>query len=213
MMQFVQKQCRRDRMNTTALRVILIGGPSHGGKSTLAQALSSRLGWHCTSTDRLARYPGRPWGHVRPHVAEHYLSLSPDELIEDVIRHYARMWPDIRSLITAHASDPSTERLILEGSALWPESVVTLRLDGVGAIWLTASDSFLQERIYTASGFEQAPDQEKALIEKFIGRAQRYNERMMQALRLLDLPWVNVEEASSLENLVDTSLCLLGTGT
>jgi len=103
--------------------------------------------------------------------------------------------------------------LILEGSALWPESVVTLRLDGVGAIWLTASDSFLQERIYTASGFEQAPDQEKALIEKFIGRAQRYNERMMQALRLLDLPWVNVEEASSLENLVDTSLCLLGTGT
>jgi len=78
---------------------------------------------------------------------------------------------------------------------------------------LTASDSLLQQRLYTVSGFEQAPDQEKALIEKFIGRAQRYNERMMQALRLLDLPWVNVEEASSLENLVDTSLCLLGTGT
>ena len=90
-------------MDTEALRVILIGGPSHGGKSTLAQALSARLGWQYMSTDRLARYPGRPWGELRPHVAEHYLSLSPDQLIEDVIRHYASMWPDIRNLITAHA--------------------------------------------------------------------------------------------------------------
>ncbi len=200
-------------MNKTALRVILIGGPSNVGKSTLAQSLSSKLGWHCTSTDSLARHPGRPWGRVRQHVAEHYLSLSPDELIEDVIRHYTSMWPDIRSMITSHASDPSSERLILEGSALWPESVVTLRLDGVGAIWLTASDGLLQERIYKASGFEQALAREKAMIDKFLGRTHRYNVRMMNALRRLGLPWVNVEETASLEQLTDKALCLLDTGT
>jgi 2-phosphoglycerate kinase len=200
-------------MDTAALRVILIGGPSHGGKSTLARALASRLGWQYMSTDGLARYPGRPWGEVRPHVAEHYLSLSPDQLIEDVIRHYASMWPGIRSLITAHACDPSTERLILEGSALWPESVATLGLKRVGAIWLTASDSFFQARIYTASGFAHASEREQAIIAKFLGRAQRYNQRMMQALPRLGLPWVNVEETSSLESLMDTSLCRLGAGT
>src|SRR5436853_7820845 len=105
-------------MNMPNWRVMLIGGPSHAGKSTLAQALAARLGWRCMSTDRLARYPGRPWGGVPAHVAEHYRALSPDELIDDVIRHYARMWPAIRSVIAAHAGDHSTERLILEGSAI-----------------------------------------------------------------------------------------------
>ncbi|HEU5011538.1 MAG TPA: AAA family ATPase [Roseiflexaceae bacterium] len=193
-----------------ALRVILIGGPSNVGKSTLAQALSSRLGWHAASTDRMARYPGRPWGNARPHVAEHYLSLSPDELIEDVIRHYKRLWLEIQRMIAAHASDPSAERLILEGSAVWPESVVQLRLDGVRAVWLTASNAFLQQRIYTASDFAHASDREKAIIEKFLGRAQRYNERMMQTVQHVGLPYINVEETSSLEHLVDTALHMSG---
>ena len=197
-------------MNSLGLRVMLIGGPSNVGKSTLAQALAAQLGWRCASTDGLARHPGRPWGTVPPHVAEHYLSLSVDELFEAVMRHYLTMWPAIRSMITAHACDPSAECLILEGSALRPESVVTLSLDGIGAVWLTASDSFLQERICKASGFGQASPREKAMIEKFLGRTQRYNESMIQALRDLGLPWIDVEETSSLEDLIGTCLRRLG---
>jgi len=56
------------------------------------------------------------------------------------------MWPDIESIVTTHATDCSTDRLILEGSALWPESVATLNLDNVAAIWLTASNDFFQAR-------------------------------------------------------------------
>ena len=41
------------------LRVILIGGSSHVGKSTLAQSLASKLGWRYISTDSLARHPGQ----------------------------------------------------------------------------------------------------------------------------------------------------------
>ena len=201
-------------MHRPPLRVMLIGGPSNVGKSTLAQALASTLGgWPCTSTDTLGRHPGRPWGHVRPHVAEHYLSLTPDELFEAVLRHYASMWPAISSMITAHACDPSAEPLILEGSAIWPESVVTLRLAGVGAIWLTASNGFLQERIYKASGFQQAPELVQAISEKFLGRVHRYNERMLQALRHLGLPSVNVEETASLAQFTDKAISLLGAGT
>ncbi len=42
-------------------RVILIGGSSHAGKSTLGQAIAAKLGWSYRSTDKLARHPGRPW--------------------------------------------------------------------------------------------------------------------------------------------------------
>jgi 2-phosphoglycerate kinase len=197
-------------MIKTALRVILIGGTSNVGKSTLAQFLSARLGWQCASTDYLARHPGRPWGHVRSYVAEHYLSLSTDELIDDVMRHYLSLWPDIRNLITTHVSDPVAECLVLEGSALWPESVVTLDLAGVGALWLTASDGFLQERIYQVSGFDQAAARDKAMIEKFVRRTQRYNQKMMQVIGRLGLPWINVETTSSLDELMNQTLSLLG---
>lgn len=40
-------------------RVILIGGSSHVGKSTLAQYQAAKLGWNYRSTDKLARHPGR----------------------------------------------------------------------------------------------------------------------------------------------------------
>src|SRR5438874_11499896 len=199
-------------MNKPALRVILIGGTSNVGKSTLAQSISSKLGWHYVSTDTLARHPGRPWGAVRPHVAEHYLSLSPDELIEDVLRHYRSMWPGIQSLIASHACDASAERLVLEGSALWPESVAELRLDGVAAVWLTADDRLFQERIYNSSAFEQATGSSKEMVEKFVARTRLYNQRMMEAVRRLSLPCLNVGETTSLEELTDETLKLFGAG-
>jgi hypothetical protein len=151
-------------------------------------------------------YPGRPWGNVRPHVAEHYLSLSPEQLIDGVIRHYMSLRPAIRNMVIAHAADPVAEGLVIEGSAVWPESVVDLRADGVGALWLTASDSFLQRRIYAASEYDGAPDRERVIIDKFLGRVQRYNQRMLEDVRRFGLPWINVEETSSLAELIDSAL-------
>ena len=199
-------------MKNPELRVILIGGPSNVWKSTLARVLASRLGWTCASTDGIVPYPGRPWGHVRPHVVEHYLSLGPDELFAGVLGHYARIWPEINRRITAHARDRSAERLVLEGSALWAETVARLHLDGVAALWLTASPGFLQERIYRASGFDQASPQEQIVIDRFLGRVHRYNERMKQALQRLDLPSIDVEETASLEDLTNRALGQLGIG-
>ncbi len=195
------------------LRVILIGGSSHVGKSTLAQSLALKLGWSHISTDSLARHPGRPWKTkpetVPEHVAEHYLLLSVDELIADVLRHYRSMWPDIEAMVTSHATDLSTDRLILEGSALWPESVATLDLDNVAAIWLTAGNDLFQTRIHNASRFEGAAAREKTMIQKFLGRSLRYNERMMDAVNRLGLVSMDVEAASSLDELSDMCLELI----
>ena len=43
------------------LRVVLIGGTSNTGKSSVAQVVAERLEFAYRSTDGLARHPGRPW--------------------------------------------------------------------------------------------------------------------------------------------------------
>jgi 2-phosphoglycerate kinase len=62
-------------------RVILIGGSSHVGKSTLGQSLAAKLGWSYCSTDKLARHPGRPWvganGKPIPKLSKLILAPTP----------------------------------------------------------------------------------------------------------------------------------------
>jgi 2-phosphoglycerate kinase len=189
------------------LRVILIGGSSNVGKSAVAQSLALKLGWTHISTDSLARHPGRPWRvklkNVPEHTVEHYISLSIDELFVDVLHHYKSLMPDIKTLITLHATDVSSDRLILEGSALWPEYVGTLDLENVAAIWLTASNNLFRKRINNASQYEEASIQEKLLIRKFLERTILYNKRMMAAINQLGLMSMVVEEAYSPEELSD----------
>ena len=195
------------------LRVILIGGSSHAGKSALAESLASRLGWEWLSTDSLARHPGRPWKTlpqtVPEHVAEHYLSLSIDELINDVLRHYRSMWPNIEAIIASHATDFSASQFILEGSALWPESVATLDFDNVAAFWLTADDALFQKRIHTESRFSEASAQGKIMIQKFLQRTLLYNEKMMDVINRLGFDYIEVDKISSPDQLCDMCFELL----
>ncbi len=187
---------------THELRVILIGGSSHVGKSTLAQELADRLGWAYRATDQLARHPGRPWqtppNSVPAHVATHYLSLSTEELVADVIRHYTdNVWPLVEKMVTAHVIDPVRECLIMEGSALLPELVVTLQLDQVATIWLTADDELLARRIYRTSAYATKSTRERRMVDKFLERTQRFNQRIMRDVDRYGLNSINVQDTSS----------------
>jgi hypothetical protein len=139
-------------------------------------------------------------------VAEYYRLLSVDELVIDVARHHQRIWPRIKGLITSHATDSSTDRLILEGSALRPEYVARLGLDETAAVWLTASDGLLRERIHQASDYFQAAAAQQLLVDKFLGRTQRDNQETMKVVRHLHLHWLSVEEASTTDDLADALL-------
>ena len=195
------------------LSVVLIGGTSNVGKSTLAQALARRLGWSCVSTDSLGRHPGRPWtvaeGPIPAHVAEHYLSLSIEDLATEQLRHYARMWPQIRSLIETHARDHAAGGLIVEGSGVWPDRVAEISDPEIAAIWLTASPATVRGRIYSASRYAVLADDATILVDKFVGRSIRYNEMMLSAVRRLGLACVDVDDACSPGALLEQSLRLL----
>lgn len=73
--------------------VLLIFGTSHVGKSTLANRLGEALGWQMTSTDSLARHPGRPWPEVKAPVAEYYSSLSDETISWFPRAHHENMRP------------------------------------------------------------------------------------------------------------------------
>ncbi|WP_328285899.1 hypothetical protein [Streptomyces sp. A1-5] len=154
------------------VRVVLTGGTSNVGKSTVAQVVAERLGFAYRSTDQLARHPGRPWRTVEravpEHVAEHYASLPVDELITSVLDHYARLWPRIEELATAHAAgaEGAATGLALEGSALRPGRVAGLTVPRVAAAWLTAEQpSVVRARVRTAGRHAAATSAERHLMD------------------------------------------------
>jgi len=195
------------------LRVALIGGTSNVGKSTTAAALAARLGWDCRSTDKLARHPGRPWmfapAPVPDHVAEHYLTLTPDELIASVLAHYRNMRPMLRELIAAHATDPARSPLVLEGSALWPEFVAELDIPGVRAVWLTADHALIEARIRRDSDIGSLPPRERRTTENFMVRTRLYDDAMMAAVQRLGLPFIRVTDGAGVGDVVDACLRVL----
>lgn len=196
------------------INVILIGGSSHVGKSTVSESLAAALGWDHVSTDRLARHPGRPWKpapeKVPDQVAKHYLCLSVGELIEDVIRHYkVNVWPKVEAIIASHSTDASTTGLVLEGSALWPEFVASLDFDRIATVWLTASEEVFRQRIHVGSLYTSKSPRERMMIDKFLERTLAYNTRMVDVVNQHGFILVDVMKSNATE-LTERCLATLG---
>jgi 2-phosphoglycerate kinase len=194
-------------------KVILVGGTSHAGKSTLAAALAGALGYKTLSTDQLARHPGRPWlpppQEVPPHVRDHYATHDVDELMASVCGHYSSMQPLIRSVIEAALEDRTGAGLVLEGSALLPLFVSKLRSPAVGAVCLVANDDLLQARILAASGYEQRLPAERLLIDRFVGRTLAFNHLIAREATDADVPTLALTETTSMLTLTDACLAVL----
>ncbi|PWI20295.1 hypothetical protein DI272_03750 [Streptomyces sp. Act143] len=165
--------------------MLLIGGTSHTGKSTVARAAAERLGFAYRPTDLLARHPGRPWRtperEVPPHVAEHYGTLGVDELIRSVLDHYARLWPRIEEIVTEHARGDGPG-LVLEGSALWPGRVAALDVPHTEAVWLTADDEVLADRMHASARYAAATAEERQLVDTFLARTRRFQQLMRESV-------------------------------
>jgi 2-phosphoglycerate kinase len=194
-------------------RAILIGGPSHTGKSTLGRALSAKLGWSYLATDKLARHPGRPWvginGQAIPaHVVAHYRDLSAEALLLDVLSHYANnVVPQVEYIVRDRVIDRSNpECLVLEGSALWPGFVANLVNDNnrVRAVWLTAREQLFRTRIFTESNFDRVSQEEQHLIKKFLDRTLHFDRQMKAEIDRLGLMCIDVESISTADELFQT---------
>jgi 2-phosphoglycerate kinase len=168
---------------------ILIGGASLAGKSSLAAKLSEELGWEAVATDYLARHPGRPWrddgSDVPPHVLEHFQSLTAEELLEDVLRHYRSLAPRIREIVGGEA-----DGLIVEGSAILPELAHELQNE-MSSCFLFAKQGVLSSRIIQRAGASN-----EAAI-KFAARAELMNEFIGEEAKARGLPVFDADNVSA----------------
>lgn len=189
------------------MRVLLIGGTSHAGKSTLAACMARRRGWPCVSTDKLARHPGRPWAQapasVPLHVVEHYQGLETDALIASVMAHYRAMQPTIRDLVARHAAPESEQGLVLEGSAILPAEAAPLLGPQVRAVWLTAADELIARRMRRESGYADRDAPGRALIDKFLARTLSFNRLVGEDARRLGWPCIEVREVMTSDAVAD----------
>lgn len=166
---------RRPEPNTP-IKVLLIGGTSLTGKSTLARRLAAELEWNLLSTDELARHPGRPWadyGSVLPDdVTEHYSSLTAGELADAVLTHYQQnVWPIAEAMVRCRVNNPYDPCLVLEGSALLPDLAAAASFERVASIWITAAEALLTRRIHHMSRYQHKAAPEQHLIDGFLQRA------------------------------------------
>jgi 2-phosphoglycerate kinase len=193
-------------------RVLLIGGTSHTGKSTLARKLAEALELELRSTDKLARHPGRPWAtppaQVPSHVSEHYLSLTPRELLADVRRHYAEnVWPQVAQMVAECTNN--TAGPVLEGSAILPDPTTALPRRQIAPLWLTAEDELLAHRIRAGSRYGEKSGAERDMIERFIQRTLLFNELVVQQARRHGFPLLDVGRIADIEQLAASALKLL----
>ncbi len=158
-----------------SLQAILIGGTSHVGKSTLADALAERLGWAQLSTDGLGRHPGRPWQDAPAPVLEFYERLSPETIHWFLKMHHENMWRQVRPMIEAERA--AGRPFVLEGAALRPAFVAPLLSTQVFGVLLHAPDAFLVERMRTAAAYETRGVAERVPIDAFIDRSLRGERR------------------------------------
>lgn len=166
-------------------KAYLIGGTSHCGKTSLGKFLSKKYHIPLLSTDTLARHPGRPWGksfhNLPPVVKNYYSKLSVEEMIESVLNHYIHLWPQIRNKI--EATIKRNETIIIEGSAILPNLVSTLREFPVKPFWIIENQEILIQRIYRSGNYiDQSPDT-KLLTDNFIKRTIEFQRLLETDLR------------------------------
>ncbi|WP_202873703.1 hypothetical protein [Kribbella speibonae] len=162
--------------------------------------IARRLGFDYVSTDKLGRHPGRPWGGVPPHVVEHYRSLTSSQLVDALLEHYQRMWPRIEELAR------TTAGLVLEGSGVWPAYVAELTTPYTTAVWLSAHEDLLAARMHVSSGYDDLPDEDRHLVDKFLARSLAYQTRMLTLVDQLALPHLDVTVPRSPDHLADEIL-------
>lgn len=189
-------------------RVVLIGGSSHVGKSTLGQALAHRLNWDYLSTDELARHPGRPWRddqtEVPADVVGYYSSRDRSELVDDVLTHYkANVWPIAQSIVCARLNNPFDLPLVMEGSAILPDQVAEASFSRVLPVLLLGSADLLTDRIRSESRYAQRSEASRALIDAFTLRSIDVDVALRASHRCPELQILEAAEEMSAQALVE----------
>jgi 2-phosphoglycerate kinase len=126
------------------------------------------------------------------------------------MNHYRQnVWPQIEQIVNTAETNIAERGTIIEGSALLPELVNTLKFDNIDSIWLTASNEFLQHIIYLSSQYASKSQFEQMLIDKFWERNCLYNDRLIDTVDRLGFVSLNVSTVATPSELMCQYLSLV----
>ncbi len=171
-------------MADSTVQVILIGGPSGAGKTTLGAALARRLGITSLSVDDLVwatraittptTHPGL-WAMNRMPWPAYFTDSSPATLQADTTRRHEATWPMVEAVIRKHAADDGAP-IVIDGWHIRPSYVAGLGLDNVWATWIIPAQQVLEarERALMPTFYGRSSDPEK-MLANFLARSRWFN--------------------------------------
>ncbi len=197
-------------------RVILIGGASLAGKTTLSLALSARLKYACFSTDDIGtalHAITTPESHPNVHArrgsgsAQYYLETPLERLMDDDQQELAAIWPAAASIIRQHATWRCPA--VIEGIALLPDRVAAARFSNVTPLWLEIDESLLRERLRCDVDFLRWSKGDAKLLDRFVRRSARYNQIWTDVARRAGFRMMQVRDGVSSGELCDEAMRLV----
>lgn len=203
-------------------RVVLIGGPPGGGKTTLSLALSRRLDAEWLTIDDIAaavKGITTPHSHPGLHAGtraatgvdsfEYFTTAPVDRLIADAAENHEAMWPAVERVIRQRASfGPS---VVIEGWFMRPEKVAALELENVTSFWLSVDEAVLEQRERDVDFFDRSSDPER-MLRNFLGRSFWHNGLIRQQAEKLGLPVLYQDGEASVDDLCETVMERLDEG-
>ena len=185
------------------VKSVLIGGTSHVGKTTVGERMAEALDAELFSTDYVARHPGRPWredgSEVPAHVIEHFTRLTLEDLKDEVLAHYQRVWKQVEAKLAE-----SNRVLAIEGSSVLPALCKPLLSPEVYGFWLVGDEEVIRTRILGPTSSLALPAEQRQAIDMFAARAIRFNEYVRDEASRLGLRTLQAE--LSTQSLVGTIL-------
>ncbi|MCL2462925.1 MAG: hypothetical protein FWF44_09690 [Defluviitaleaceae bacterium] len=185
-------------------KVILIGGSPMTGKSTLAAALSAKLGWQYVSTDDIGEIIQTALG-IDPmrgvNYLDYYANTDKSALVEDILAYHLRIQPAVSRLTEINSAWGGP--LIIEGWALYPEYVKNIGQKKARALWLVAEGDLLERRLRDNPGFYESAGEPEKVIENYLYRSEWHNGLILKQCEETKAQFIKVNGSEAEEKLLE----------
>jgi 2-phosphoglycerate kinase len=194
--------------------VILIGGTSGAGKTTLGRSLAIKLGiTSLTIYDLMVatRAVTTPESHPGLHIMStgdsigYFTNTPPEKLIADARMQHEATWPAVEKVIRSHAADWGSP-IVIDGWAMHPGWVDSLGLENVRSFWLVTEPAVLEARERKNTDFFGNSSDPETMLRNFMNRSYWYNDLVMAEATSLNLKVLKQDGNISVDTLCETVL-------